>query len=932
MIKLYLEERDDERNRLRFLLDGCRNSRGSVAWVSGPPATGKSTLLDVFAEDAAASGAMVLRASGLPAGEEPAMGVVRRLLYGVPGLARGAEPVAPRGQDGHRREDRPAGALGARELWAGALTAAGERPLVVAVDDVQLIDEESAQALAFLARRIRSARVLLVLAETAPRRAPSSLHDQCLRLPYHRRLRLLPLSRAGTRRLAERRLGVPVPAAFAASCYEATGGNPLLLGALGDPRAPGEAAGPMERREVWEAGSAYREAVVSLVRRCGPGTPDIARGLAVLGPSATPALVAELLEIDGAEVRQSVGALEAAGALVSGRFRHPAALAAVRDDAPAAGLPRLHARAARLLHRAEAPARVVAERLADAGDADGPWARSVLREAARQLLAEDRADLAAEYLGLIADALRGDALRAEALLELADAEWRISPALTRRHLPELADALRTGRLGAGLGTRAARHLSWHGRPVETAERVRRPAGTDTGEAHAAARPAGVPGGRLALAPPPLSRRRPPPAGNGRDRAGRPGAPFPDGGPPEPGTEVLLKALTGTACEETAAHAEHILETLALDGRTLEPLCSALLALVCQERCDSAARWSARLLRQAAARPHTSGWQALFAAVSAEISLRRGALADAEAQARTAVDRITLEGWGGHAGAPLSTLITALTAMGRPAEAAELLRGPAPDAFLSSLFGPSYLYARGRHHAATGGFRAALGDFLACGARLTAWGVDAPGHLLWRAEAAGACLALGDLARARALVDEQLARNRLGMSRARGVTLRLLASVSDVRLRPAILDEAVGVLTHCGDRYELARALADLAAAQGAAGLRERARATARLAVSTARECRADPRLLRTVAPGDGGAGPALTAGPPKSGGEDGTVLSEAERRVASLAANGHTNREISTRLVITVSTVEQHLTRVYLKLGVTGRSQLTPSRLRAGRE
>ncbi|WP_194292163.1 ATP-binding protein, partial [Streptomyces jumonjinensis] len=232
MIKLYLEERDDERNRLRFLLDGCRNSRGSVAWVSGPPATGKSTLLDVFAEDAAASGAMVLRASGLPAGEEPAMGVVRRLLYGVPGLARGAEPVAPRGQDGHRREDRPAGALGARELWAGALTAAGERPLVVAVDDVQLIDEESAQALAFLARRIRSARVLLVLAETAPRRAPSSLHDQCLRLPYHRRLRLLPLSRAGTRRLAERRLGVPVPAAFAASCYEATGGNPLLLGAL----------------------------------------------------------------------------------------------------------------------------------------------------------------------------------------------------------------------------------------------------------------------------------------------------------------------------------------------------------------------------------------------------------------------------------------------------------------------------------------------------------------------------------------------------------------------------------------------------------------------------------------------------------------------------------------------------------------------------
>ncbi|MFC6088697.1 MULTISPECIES: response regulator transcription factor [Saccharothrix] len=53
-----------------------------------------------------------------------------------------------------------------------------------------------------------------------------------------------------------------------------------------------------------------------------------------------------------------------------------------------------------------------------------------------------------------------------------------------------------------------------------------------------------------------------------------------------------------------------------------------------------------------------------------------------------------------------------------------------------------------------------------------------------------------------------------------------------------------------------------------------------------------------------------------------TELTYSERRVATLAALGHSNRAIATRLHITVSTVEQHLTRVYRKLAVAGRSEL----------
>nr|ACJ60944.1 VEG2 [uncultured soil bacterium] len=55
-------------------------------------------------------------------------------------------------------------------------------------------------------------------------------------------------------------------------------------------------------------------------------------------------------------------------------------------------------------------------------------------------------------------------------------------------------------------------------------------------------------------------------------------------------------------------------------------------------------------------------------------------------------------------------------------------------------------------------------------------------------------------------------------------------------------------------------------------------------------------------------------------------LTRAELRVAALAAEGCVNREIAERLYITPSTVEQHLTRVFKKLGITGRDSL-PSAL-----
>jgi DNA-binding NarL/FixJ family response regulator len=54
------------------------------------------------------------------------------------------------------------------------------------------------------------------------------------------------------------------------------------------------------------------------------------------------------------------------------------------------------------------------------------------------------------------------------------------------------------------------------------------------------------------------------------------------------------------------------------------------------------------------------------------------------------------------------------------------------------------------------------------------------------------------------------------------------------------------------------------------------------------------------------------------------ALEEAERQVASLAADGLSNREIAEQLVVTVKTVEWHLKHSYRKLGVRSRQALRP--------
>ena len=141
---------------------------------------------------------------------------------------------------------------------------------------------------------------------------------------------------------------------------------------------------------------------------------------------------------------------------------------------------------------------------------------------------------------------------------------------------------------------------------------------------------------------------------------------------------------------------------------------------------------------------------------------------------------------------------------------------------------------------------------------------------------------------------------------------------------ASLAEAVNLLETTPARYELALALADLGAHLRRTGRPGEARAPLRRALDLAQRSGAAPladqarqELLAT------GARPRRTAltGP--------DALTSAERRVAGLAADGMSNRQIAQHLFITLPTVETHLRHAFHKLGITSRTGL-PARL-AGR-
>jgi DNA-binding CsgD family transcriptional regulator len=105
---------------------------------------------------------------------------------------------------------------------------AEERPLVVAIDDVQWLDASSERALAFAMRRLETSPVLLLLSRrSADRLQPSGL-ERALTADSVRRLAVGPLSAGALHRFLRDRLGRPFARQTLLRIHERSGGNPFF--------------------------------------------------------------------------------------------------------------------------------------------------------------------------------------------------------------------------------------------------------------------------------------------------------------------------------------------------------------------------------------------------------------------------------------------------------------------------------------------------------------------------------------------------------------------------------------------------------------------------------------------------------------------------------------------------------------------------------
>ncbi|MEW2078985.1 AAA family ATPase [Streptomyces sp. NPDC013433] len=901
-------DRSEATALLSVLLDGALTGQSGIAVVSGAVAMGKTTLLATFAQQVRAADGLVLTAVASESEEGILLGVVAQLLQEASlsapvgdqvsqllAIGRAHMTAAP---EGPPTKLSAVDAQIVQSLCAVLLGLAGPRPLAIVVDDVHHADAASLACLAYLTRRMHSTPLLAVFSHgDRPGDRCASFVEQLLRLPHAHGVRLTPFDLEQVHETAAARLGADSAERVAPWALRVSGGNPLLLDGVLDDVRSGE-----------PPSTGYRRALLSCLHRSPAPTARVAQALAVLG---TPEPIPRLLGLEAGEVARCLAVLEAAGLLERGEFRHPGAASAVLADLGPEATAALHRDTAELTYAQGGSASTVAEHLLAGRGVRAPWAVSVLGAAASSALTEGRAARAVEYLRL-ACTLSGDTAELARIgAALLQTESRMGTGIPEHRITALVQAVRTGQLSGGETLGVVRALLWAGRFEAAVEALRHLPGSVRAAAPETAMELRAARLWMRCSYAPLLELLPETGPDDEEPRGTPSTT--ESRRRYDAATVLESVLTRGPSDRAVPKAERILHGTRLHGTDLDTIECALLALTYAERPAVALPYCDELIAAATERGEP-GSAARLHALRAEISLRLGDLPGAVEHATASFDVVPAGEWGLAVGSPLASKLIALTSMGREDEAAELLYLPIPEMMLQSRPGLHYLHARGRYSMAAGDWDGALSDFQGCGGLMARWGVDVPGLIAWRNDVGEAWLRMGERDRARAVLEEQLQRSEhSGSPRTRGATLRLLAATHEPRRRLALLRQAVDALQESGDRYELARALADLTDTYNTVGETRRARVIGSQAKIIADKCQAEP--LSRLLPADRERPDTESKGPA-------AVLTDAEQRVADLVALGHTNSEIAKLLYITVSTVEQHLTRMYRKVGVNDRAQL----------
>jgi DNA-binding CsgD family transcriptional regulator len=910
----------------RLLAGACAGSGGAVVF-EGPAGIGKSSLL-AAARAAAAAEMRVLSARGGELERELPFGIVRQLLESV---VVGCDP--------EQREALLAGAaalaklvLFAADPQAGvepsfsvlhglywlAVNLADGQPLLVAVDDAHWADVASLRWLVYLARRLAGVPLALVLAARPAGPGPvQELLDELLVIPEVAVLHPGGLSEQAITMLAVQLLAAEPDPGFVTACQRATGGNPFLLRELfGELRRRGIAPSRENAGLASQLSShGVARAVRARLRWLPPGCTALARAVAVLGDPARPALAAQLAGLDDDAAARAADALAEAAIFEPGlrnSFVHPLVRSAVYSELSSQERARHHDRAARLLTGAGAATDRIAVHLLATHPGGDAETVNTLRQAAKDASHRGAPDVAVSYLRRALAEPPSPELEAVVVHELGRA------------------ALRAGELGMAIEQlrRATRDLPEGRRRVEAANALgsalflaHRPeeamadltavinelpeSEREQGLQLQATRWTAVRGSVAAW------RRL---QATGERFAVTSGTPQTIGERLQVAVAAYDAARTGTAAEAR----ELALQALA-DGRLLEDpgpesggFWTMPMVLLLAHADDDGARVSTAVIEWAKQHGSLPAFS-MAAQLRAYFCLRRGALAEAEADAATALEHPGLSGFPPYG---RMALVGVLLARGKPAEAAEV--------FAQAGFEPAaaghirYLQTRARLSRASGHPGKALEDLMACGRLEREWEIHTPAFSTWRADAAPLLASLGRHDEARGLAREEFERCRaFGAPGPLGASLRTLGLIEPGIPGFGLLEQSVACLQRSPARLEYALALLELGAAIRRAGRRADAREPLREALELARACGADAVAARAhdelVAAG---------ARPRRDPTESRSNLTASELRVARMAADGMTNRKIAQALFLTENTIETHLRSVFRKLEIRSRSQL----------
>jgi DNA-binding CsgD family transcriptional regulator/tetratricopeptide (TPR) repeat protein len=906
-----LVNRTTELGALFGLIDRV-SERGAAMLVRGEPGIGKTSLLNAATRHATDRGAQVITAAGVQSEADLPFSGLHQLL--LPLLDLASSPRLPQcqrdalaavfGLDATTPPDRFLVGLAVLNLLAAQ---ADERPLLCVLDDAQWLDRTSAHALAFVARRLSAAAVVMVIAVREPSESFGGLPELVVEGLDDRDAREL-LSSVVPGRLDER---------VRERILAESRGNPLALLELPRGLSPAQLAGGFGLPAVLpDARSAPSRIEQSFVRRLEelPFDARLLMLVAAAEPIGDPALLSRAARRLGiaceALVPETAGLLEVGGRV---RFRHPLVRSAVYGAADLADRRKVHRALAEATDPDVDPDRRAWHRAEAASAPDEDLAAELERLAGRAQLSGGLAAAAAfleRAVGLTVDpALRTERALAAARAKCDVAEHDAAVALLviaengpldpvqrlrlERLRVRMAFARRRGGDGPGFLLDAARRLG----PLD-AELAR--------ETYLEALTAAIFAGR---------------EGNGCgvvDVAQAAAAAPPSPRPPRP-VDLLLDGLAARFTRPYRAALPPLRQALhALAGEEGHDL--SWLWLVCPVTPEPLAPelWDDETWHELATRAVTlardTGALAVlpvaltsracvdvyageFDAASALIE-EADAITEATGSAPLRYTSLALAAWRGEEGAALKLIDSGIqdaTARGEG------------RALGFAYYGTAVLYnGLGRYkealvaaqracaHDDLGLFGLALVELVEAATRSgsLAAASDAADRLVERTRACGTDWALGIQARSRALVSEDDAAESLY----REAIERLGHTRIRVELARAHLHYGEW-LRRQGRRIDAREQLRSAHAAfarMGAAGFAERAK-------------------REILATGEK---------PRKRIDETRDELTPQEEQIARLAREGLTNAEIGAQLFISPRTVEWHLRKVFSKLGISSRMGL----------